>query len=118
MTKGYAFEHEGKAYTPDGLLPEGADVTAHNKALEEAELSYIASKPDRLIAYLSSDMHRVTTWTGAELGTARVVKSWRMPHSWQSSRQYQVECVINGVLYTGRSMGGGMLWRGQRKAKQ
>ena len=71
---------------------------------------------DRAIAYLSTDMRRVTTWRGADIGPARVVSSWPMPRSWISSRQYQVEATINGRVYTGRTMGGGMLWCGKLKA--
>ena len=31
---------------------------------------------------------------------------------------YQGEATINGVRYTGRTMGTGMIWRGKRKAGQ
>lgn len=71
---------------------------------------------DRAIAYLSPDMRRVTSWRGEDIGPAHVVSSWPIPHSWISSRQYQVEATINGRTYTGRTMGGGMLWRGKVKA--
>jgi hypothetical protein len=65
---------------------------------------------------MSKDMTRVTTWHGQDLGPAKIISSWRMPHSFVSDRQYQVEAIINGVTYTGRTMGGSMLWRGKRRA--
>jgi hypothetical protein len=70
------------------------------------------------IGYLSDDKKRITTWHGDDLGPARITATWRMPHSYISDRQYQVEAIINGVRYTGRTMGTGMIWRGKRKAAQ
>lgn len=96
------FEHEGHAYKSGGAV-----VT-----------------PDYAIAYLKSERTGelvrdlrwfVTDWHGKELGSARITASWSMPHSWVSSRQYQVEAIIDGVTYTGRSMGEGMAWKGKRK---
>lgn len=70
---------------------------------------------ERIVAYMSQDMARVRSWHGDDLGPAKVIKSWPMPFSWQSSRQYQVECHVNGVVYSGRTMGGSMIYRGKRK---
>jgi len=69
------------------------------------------------VAYMSADMTRVTDWHGNDLGAARIVTSWRTPQSYVSSRQYQVEATINGIRYTGRTAGGGMLWRGRAKRR-
>lgn len=87
------FTHEGRAYESGGSAYDGTHA----------------------IAYMTGDMKRVTTWRGADLGPARVVSSWAMPRSWVNSRQYQVEATIAGVLYTGRTMGGSMVWRGKVK---
>jgi hypothetical protein len=65
--------------------------------------------------YMSEDMKAITKGDGMRLGSARIVASWATPKSYVSSRQYQVECVINGVLYTGRTGGGSLLWRGKAK---
>lgn len=60
----------------------------------------------------------ITTRAGSHLGYAHITSSWRMPHSWVSSRQYQLRVNINGIWYTGRTMGDGMLWRGKRSKRQ
>lgn len=73
---------------------------------------------DYAIGYMSGDMSELTTWHGVRMGRARVVASWRTPRSYVSSRQYQVECHILGKWYTGRTVGGNMIWRGKRKAGQ
>ena len=47
---GYAFEHEGKIYTPEGYQHGAAvirGVEAHNAAIEAAELAEWAKKPER-----------------------------------------------------------------------
>ena len=75
-----------------------------------------AITPNFAIGYMSDDMTRVKSWYGQDLGSARVVASWKTPRSYVSSRYYQVECTISGVRYTGRTAGGGMLWKGKRKA--
>ena len=59
----------------------------------------------------------VTDWHGEPLGTARIVASWRLPrHCYISDRMFQIECVIDGVLYTGRGCGSSMIWKGKPKA--
>jgi hypothetical protein len=71
-----------------------------------------------VVGYTTNDMTGITTWHGEHLGTARVVSSWAQPNSWIGSRQYQVQATINGTRYSGRTMGGGMIWRGRRMAGQ
>ena len=59
----------------------------------------------------------VNDWHGEPLGTARVVACWRLPRScFVSDRMYQIECVIECVLYTGRGCGSNMAWVGKPKA--
>lgn len=65
---------------------------------------------------MSSGM--ITTWDGKTLGVANVVGKWRTPRSYLSSHMLQVTALINGIWYTGRTGGSGMLWRGKRIAKQ
>lgn len=69
-------------------------------------------------AYMSSDMKAVGTWQGEKLGDAKIVSCWQTPRSNLSYQSYQVEAMIDGVLYSGRTAGGGMAWNGKRKAKQ
>lgn len=65
------------------------------------------------VGYMSQDMAQVTDWHGKVLGQAHVKSSWQYP-----CRQYQVEAVIDGVRYTGRTLGSLMLWRGKRVVGQ
>lgn len=91
------FTHEGMAFTSGGAI-----VTD----------KYI-------VGYCSEDMKRLHTWHGEDLGPMCVVSSWRLPLScWLSDRMYQVEATVNGVVYTGRTTGGGMIARLKRKAGQ
>ncbi len=84
--------HEGRAYTAGGAV-----VTE-----------------DRIAAYLAPD-GVLTDWHGQPLGTWREVARWRTPRSYVSSYMLQVEARVDGVLYTGRSAGVQMLYRGKRK---
>jgi len=59
---------------------------------------------------------RILSWHGDYLGTAAIVASWRAATSPWWTQMYQVEAVINGITYTGRTQGTGMIWRGKRKA--
>ncbi len=58
---------------------------------------------------------RLRSWDGADLGACRIVSAWRTPRSWTSSHMYQIEATIDGITYTGRGGGHGMLWRGRPK---
>lgn len=57
-------------------------------------------------------------WHGNRLGTCRIVSSWLTPRSFVSFHMYQIEALINGVRYTGRGAGNGMIWRGKRCKRQ
>lgn len=87
------FTHQGKAFTAGGAV-----VT-----------------PQHLIAYPGKD-GVLTDWHGRQLGTWKSVASWPMPRSWVSNTMHQIEAVVDGVTYTGRGCGVGMIFRGKRKA--
>jgi hypothetical protein len=72
---------------------------------------------DFIIGYISSDMKKITDWHGNTLGNARVVSSWKV-FSFMSDKQYQIEVNINGIIYTGRSMGAGMIYKGKVKKQK
>ena len=57
----------------------------------------------------------LTDWHGNLIGHGTVRSHWRNQYG---SYMYQVEGRINGVRYTGRTAGHGMIWRGKRCAKQ
>jgi hypothetical protein len=59
-----------------------------------------------------------TDWRGHRIGTARIVAKWATERSFYASHMLQVECCINGVKYTGRGAGNGMIWKGKRCAHQ
>lgn len=84
-------EHEGREYRALGAV-----VTENTIA-----------------AYLGKD-GQLTNWGGEVIGTYRITASWYTPRSFVSSRMFQVRATVNGVTYTGRSAGVGMLYRGRR----
>jgi hypothetical protein len=72
--------------------------------------------PTTIIAYIG--MHNaLITWHGEAIGTWREVARWRL-HSYLGSFMYQIEATVDDVVYTGRSFGLGMMYRGRRKARQ
>lgn len=70
--------------------------------------------PEIIIGYLGKDM-TLTDWHGRVLGTYRIVSRWRTPNSFVSDHMYQVEATVDGRLYTGRSQGTDMIYKGKRK---
>lgn len=89
------FTHEGHRYTAGGAV-----VT-----------------PDRIVAYPAAG-GVLGDWHGNAIGTWRAVRTWRTPHSYVSSTMSQIEAKVDGVAYTGRGAGIGMVYRGKRRAGQ
>lgn len=94
-----SIERQGRNYTAAGAAYNGERAVAYFNKREDG----------------SSVM---TDWHGNALGYARVVASWPIRNSFWSVRMHQVETRIDHVLYTGRTMGDGMVWSGKRKADQ
>jgi len=88
-----SFTHEGKTFTSGG---------AH-------------IDPEKATAYVSSDGLFLTTWNGKILALLHVTAKWATPRSFVSPEMWQAEATINGVQYTGRTAGPGMVWKGRRK---
>ena len=86
------FEHKGRRYEAGGAV-----IT-----------------PDWAVGYLGKK-GVLTDWHGNSIGTYKIVSSWPTPQSFVSSRMYQVEAVVDDVVYTGRSAGEGMIFKGKRK---
>ncbi len=66
----YIIEHEGKQYTPDGQVTVES-ATEHNQRIEQAELAHWQTKPERMLAYVTRNLHGVlvlTNWLGTSLG--------------------------------------------------
>jgi len=94
VEKDCCFEHEGRKFCSGGAV-----VT-----------------PKHCIAYPGKD-GVLNDWHGKPVGTWRSVASWPI-NSWIGSTMHQIEARVDGVLYTGRGFGEGMLYRGKRKAGQ
>jgi hypothetical protein len=56
----------------------------------------------------------LTDWHGNKIGTIHLASSWATPRSYVSSRMYQAYATVNGVQYTGRTAGEGMVFKGKR----
>lgn len=84
--------------------------------------------PDRIVAYVgkveggrgfegrlgSEPAYRtLTDWHGNRIGTIRLGEGWRI-RSYLSDRMYQAYATVNGVTYTGRTLGEGMSFSGKR----
>lgn len=61
--------------------------------------------------YMSSDMTRVTDFEGNTISQkVNITSSWKAPqrNNWITDRYYQVQVLIDGIWYTGRTAGGSM----------
>lgn len=124
MSAPYAFVHNGKAYSPDGLITdvngvplEAKDAEAYNKSLEEQELAWLRTHPEKLVLYIKRPVKQlegrtwnhidpdywwqVTTWTGTVVcECAHVGPRRRMGFGHYSYRR-AVTAVIYGCVYHG-----------------
>lgn len=75
---------------------------------------------DYVIAYVGKKENgaprALTDWHGNRLGICYLTSNWPIRNGWVASRMYQIEAYINGVRYTGRGCGEGMVCR-LRRAK-
>ena len=120
----YAIEHNGIAYGPDGKIKDtegtalrAEDVAAYNKALEEQEIAWLKTAPEKVFLYvrmpkdtfkgpgnvpqLSFKGPEITTF----LGTCVSATCWVGPRrdigfGWHSYRR-AVSAKIFGTLYHG-----------------
>ena len=88
------------------------DCTVKHKGREFTSGGAVVT-PDWIIAYLGKD-GALNDWHGAKLGTYRIASTWRTPRSSMSSTMSQVYATVDGVTYTGRSAGIGMIFQGRR----
>jgi hypothetical protein len=69
----YIFEHEGRQYTPDGVV-DVPNTEAYNRDLEKQELEYWSAKPDRWQGYVVND--KITTFLGTVIGTVHYSRKY------------------------------------------
>jgi hypothetical protein len=73
--------------------------------------------PETIVAYVGKIVdgrRELTDWHGNKIGTIRLASSWATPRSYVSSCMYQAYATVNGVQYTGRTVGEGMAFKGKR----
>jgi len=70
--------------------------------------------PDHIVAYPEKD-GVLCDWHGNAIGTWRATATWRTPRSWLSSAMSQIEATVDGITYTGRGAGVGMIYKGRVK---
>lgn len=76
--------------------------------------------PDHLVAYVGKKLTNVvgqrelTDWHGDILGTCYISSTWATPRACVSSTMCQVYATVDGVTYTGRCAGEGMVFRGRK----
>ena len=81
------------------------------------EMAGAVVTPDRIVAYPAKG-GLLCDWHGNPIGTYRIVATWATPRSYVSSVMHQIEACVNGVTYTGRGAGEGMIFHGKRKASR
>ena len=97
--QGCCIEHEGRKFCAGG-----AEVTP------EFAIGYFKANGN---SEVFTDGCSITDWHGKVLGSAKITGSWPI-RSYMGSRMYQVRAVIDGMAYTGRTLGSAMIWKGKR----
>lgn len=106
----------GQSYTAGGAVVTPEHCTGYLKAPEPPEPPTGAGYHARERVGATGTL---TDWHGNPLGTFRIVAVWGLPFAAHlSDVMCQAEATVGGVVYTGRSAGYGMLYKGKRKAKQ
>jgi hypothetical protein len=92
-------------------VEENCAVTFEGRTYESGG-AYVS--PEHIIAYPGSG-GILNDWHGRPLGTWRIAATWPTPNSWISRSMHQIEATVDGVTYTGRGRGEGMIFKGRRK---
>jgi hypothetical protein len=126
----YAFEHDGKGFTPSGVLVAAVDITRHNAEQEENDLARIkAGVP--VVVYpidLPNDakdlataampfVKNVTLWTGLSVGVIVRQSTFRNPFGFRSTMTAYTWRDHDGHLWHGRGAGNGMSLNSRRSKK-
>lgn len=102
-------EHEGRTFEAGGAV-----VT------DQYAIGYVKDNEDTKYVNVWANRGNITDWHGNFLGGITRSKSFKQ---WNPSAGYyitmhQITARIDGIYYTGRSQGNGMIWKGKRCAKQ
>lgn len=114
----YAFSHEGKVFTPDGIVNGIGDTDRYNIELEAKEIAWLKTDPDKVFLYVKHPAKhydglgnvppidvdyawKVTTWLGTVVCSyAHVGQRKVMGFGFHSYRR-AISAVIFGTLYHG-----------------
>lgn len=73
--------------------------------------------PDLIIGYLAENCI-LTDWHGRKIGEYEIVSTWKIAHGYITNHMNQVEARVNSIIYTGRSGGIGLVYKGKRKKRK
>ena len=102
--------HEGRTFEAGGAVVTPEYAIGYVKGIEQRDNEHFTFFRGGFWGHIE-----ITDWHGNTLGHGRITHSWCVL---SSSYMHQVEATINGVKYTGRTQGNGMIWKGKRMAKQ
>lgn len=91
------FTHAGKTFTSGGA------VVTHD---------FIVGYTGKVV----DGVREITDWHGKRIGTMRITSTWATPRSYVSSTMHQAYATVDGVRYTGRTAGEGMIFKGRKVA--
>ena len=76
-------------------------------------LAYVG-KPITQLPIVRGDVpaHELTDWHGNKIGIIRLTSTWKI-NSYVSTTMHQGYANVNGKLYTGRTMGENMAFKGR-----
>lgn len=114
----YAITHNGKSYGPDGVITDTSgtmldanDVDGYNKALEEKELEWLKTAPDKVFLYVKHPdtndpmygdrRYKVTTWLGTVVCQHAFVGPRRYIGFGHNTYRRAMTAIIYGVKYHG-----------------
>ena len=117
---GYAIEHEGKQFTPEGIVTEdGRTTEERNRETERKEIEWLRTGPERVFLYVSENPWRITTWLGTRVSTQESIGPKVYVGFGHNTYRRAVRCQIFGVLYHGWYMeSSGSYCRLKRAKKQ
>ena len=103
-------KHEGRTFEAKGAYVDKDHARGYVNFTQPIERTGTDSRQE--LGYKGRQLV-ITDWHGKPLGYGRIGSSWPI-RSYISDRMYQIYAKINGIEYTGRSCGEGMVWNGKR----